>query len=70
MSGAAFLAGRYDFRLVALSILIAICASYTALGLVSRTSAARGAARLAVVSVYLVVQQVEAISRFVLRLAI
>jgi PAS domain S-box-containing protein len=41
------LAGSYDYRLVALSILIAICASYTALRLGSRTTAATGAARLA-----------------------
>jgi two-component system, sensor histidine kinase and response regulator len=40
------LAGTYDHRLVALSILIAICASYTALGLASRTAAASGASRL------------------------
>jgi two-component system, sensor histidine kinase and response regulator len=42
----ATLAGAYDDRLVALSILIAICASYTALGLGSRTAAASGLTRL------------------------
>lgn len=40
------LAGTYDYRLVTLSILIAICASYTALGLGSRTAAATGTTRL------------------------
>jgi two-component system, sensor histidine kinase and response regulator len=40
------LPGTYDYRLVALSISIAICASYTALGLGSRTAAASGATRL------------------------
>lgn len=40
------LPGSYDYRLVALSILIAISASYTALGLGSRTAAATGATRL------------------------
>ena len=40
------LSGTYDHRLVALSILIAICASYTALGLTSRTTAATGATRV------------------------
>jgi PAS domain S-box-containing protein len=40
------LPGTYDYGLVALSILIAICASYTALGLGSRTAAATGATRL------------------------
>lgn len=41
------LSGAYDYRLVGLSILIAICASYTALGLGSRITAAKGTARLA-----------------------
>lgn len=41
------LPGIYDYRLVALSILIAISASYTALGLGSRTAAATGTTRLA-----------------------
>jgi PAS domain S-box-containing protein len=36
----------YDLRLVALSILIAMCASYVALDLAGRTAAARGRARL------------------------
>ena len=41
------LAGSYDYRLVGLSFVIAICASYTALRLGSRTAVASGAARLA-----------------------
>ncbi len=41
------LAGSYDPWLVALSVLIAICASYTALGLGSRTTVARGRKRIA-----------------------
>ena len=36
------LAGSYDYRLVAVSVLIAITASYTALDLAGRVSAARG----------------------------
>jgi two-component system, sensor histidine kinase and response regulator len=39
--------GSYDFRLVTLSIVIAICASYAALDLAARTSAASGRIRLA-----------------------
>src|SRR5467141_2899600 len=39
-------AGSYDFRLVALSLVIAICASYTALDLAGRVTAARGRARV------------------------
>jgi PAS domain S-box-containing protein len=39
--------GFYDFRLVALSIVIAICASYAALDLAGRTTAAAGRLRLA-----------------------
>jgi PAS domain S-box-containing protein len=39
-------AGTYDYRLVELSVLIAICASYTALGVGSRTTAATGARRV------------------------
>src|SRR5437868_7751433 len=39
--------GSYDYRLVALSILIAICASYAALDLAGRTTAASGRMRLA-----------------------
>src|SRR5437870_13380405 len=37
--------GSYDYRLVALSVLIAIFAAYTALDLAGRTTAARGRAR-------------------------
>jgi PAS domain S-box-containing protein len=38
--------GSYDYRLVALSVLIAVCAAYAALELAARTTAARGRARL------------------------
>src|SRR5215470_4789846 len=38
--------GFYDYRLVTLSVLIAICAAYSALELVGRTAAARGSHRL------------------------
>jgi NO-binding membrane sensor protein with MHYT domain len=38
--------GHYDYRLVALSVLIAVFASYTALDLAGRTTAARGRIRL------------------------
>ena len=38
--------GRYDYRLVALSVLIAVLASYTALDLAGRTTAASGRVRL------------------------
>src|SRR5437870_6306746 len=38
--------GSYDYRLVALSVLIAICAAYAALDLAGRTTAARGRIRL------------------------
>ncbi len=41
------LIGFYDYRLVALSILIAILAAYAALDLAGRVTAARGVARLA-----------------------
>src|SRR6266403_2959527 len=41
------LVGSYDYRLVTLSVLIAMLASYTALDLAGRTTAARGRARLA-----------------------
>ena len=41
------LKGFYDQRLVALSVVIAICASYAALDLAGRVTAARGRARLA-----------------------
>jgi methyl-accepting chemotaxis protein PixJ len=37
----------YDYRLVALSVVIAICASYVALDLTGRVTANRGCARLA-----------------------
>jgi len=39
--------GSYDYRLVALSVLIAVFASYAALELAARTTAARGRVRLA-----------------------
>src|ERR1700737_3391980 len=39
--------GSYDYRLVALSVLIAVFASYAALELSARTTAARGRVRLA-----------------------
>jgi two-component system, sensor histidine kinase and response regulator len=39
--------GAYDYRLVALSVVIAICASYAALDLAARTAAASGRMRLA-----------------------
>ena len=39
------LTATYDFRLVALSVLIAICASYAALELAGRVTAARNSAR-------------------------
>jgi len=38
--------GYYDYHLVALSVLIAVLASYTALDLARRTTAARGRVRL------------------------
>src|SRR5260370_39830780 len=38
--------GSYDYRLVALSVLIAVCASYAAFELAARTTAARGRVRL------------------------
>src|SRR5712692_2669130 len=41
------MASSYDYRLVALSVMIAIFASYAALDLAGRTTAARGRARLA-----------------------
>lgn len=41
------LQGSYDFRLVSLSIAIAICAAYAALDLAARITAARGRVRLA-----------------------
>lgn len=45
MSHAAVLPGYYDYRLVALSFIIAMCASYAALDLAARTAATRGRAR-------------------------
>ena len=39
--------GSYDYRLVVLSVLIAICAAYAALDLAARTTAAKGRIRLA-----------------------
>jgi NO-binding membrane sensor protein with MHYT domain len=41
------LPGSYDYRLVVLSVLIAILASYTALDLAGRVTAFRGWSRLA-----------------------
>jgi two-component system, sensor histidine kinase and response regulator len=41
----AMLTGSYDYRLVALSVVIAICASYAALDLAGRVTAARGKVR-------------------------
>src|SRR5919197_5746069 len=38
--------GSYDYRLVILSVLIAICAAYAALDLAARTTAAKGRIRL------------------------
>jgi PAS domain S-box-containing protein len=43
----AILPSSYDYRLVALSVLIAMCASYSALDLGGRTAASHGRARLA-----------------------
>src|SRR5271167_4936822 len=43
---AATLVGAYDFRLVALSVVIAMFASYAALDLASRVTAAHGWARM------------------------
>ncbi len=40
------LSGQYDLKLVALSILIAICASYTALDMTARTAASVGRSRI------------------------
>jgi two-component system sensor histidine kinase/response regulator len=42
-----FLVGHYDYRLVALSVLIAIFAAYAALDLAGRVTAARGVVRFA-----------------------
>ncbi|QHN04967.1 response regulator [Granulicella sp. WH15] len=43
---ATFLIGHYDYRLVALSILVAICAAYAALDLAGRVTASHGFAKL------------------------
>jgi PAS domain S-box-containing protein len=43
--GGELLSGVYDFRLVALSIFIAMCAAYVALDVAARTTVARGRAR-------------------------
>ncbi len=47
LSGNLRMAGSYDHRLVALSVVIAICASYAALDLAGRATAARGRIRAA-----------------------
>ena len=44
-TGAMHISGSYDYRLVGLSVVIAICASYAALDLAGRVTAARGRAR-------------------------
>jgi hypothetical protein len=48
--GVPALTQEYDFRLVILSVLIAISASYAALNLAGRTAASRGRVRLAWIS--------------------
>jgi PAS domain S-box-containing protein len=45
LAGTTSLSGSYDHRLVALSVVIAICASYAALDLAGRVTAARARAR-------------------------
>jgi two-component system, sensor histidine kinase and response regulator len=45
MLGDTLLVGSYDYRLVGLSVIIAICASYAALDLAGRVTAAHGRAR-------------------------
>ena len=45
LAGQTLLTGSYDYRLVTLSVVIAICASYAALDLAGRVTAARGRAR-------------------------
>src|SRR5579884_1285859 len=42
-----FLHASYDYRLVALSVFVAICAAYAALDLSSRVTVTKGRARLA-----------------------
>ena len=46
VSPAHIMVGSYDYRLVALSVLIAVVASYSALDLAGRVTAARGVARM------------------------
>jgi two-component system, sensor histidine kinase and response regulator len=46
VSPAHIMVGSYDYQLVALSVLIAVLASYSALDLTGRVTAARGAARM------------------------
>jgi len=46
MSSGQLLVGSYDYRLVALSVVIAVLASYAALGLAGRVTFSRGMARL------------------------
>ena len=45
MNSTSMLVGTYDYHLVALSVVIAICASYAALDLAGRVTAARGNSR-------------------------
>lgn len=47
MNGSTLILSTYDYRLVALSVLIAICASYAALDLAGQVTASRNNARLA-----------------------
>lgn len=47
MREGSFIAGHYDYRLVALSILISILASYAALDLAERVTTSRGRRRMA-----------------------
>src|SRR4029077_11045596 len=47
MNGSTLILSTYDYSLVALSALIAICASYAALDLAGQITAARNSARLA-----------------------
>ncbi len=44
---ATLLVGHYDYRLVAVSVLIAIFAAYAALDLAGRVTAARGSSQIA-----------------------
>src|ERR1700719_842674 len=45
MPGDTLLIGSYEYRLVGLSVIIAICASYAALDLAGRVTASRGKTR-------------------------